>query len=241
MSWIRRKICGTKTSVRNNKLKLSYRSRNFSRKTESRLIVVLSNAVSTKGFYINNYKYCYEVHTISFQSFFVQAFKIVVHSWKLSMLLLYTLWDDWLIFMISGSNEVTAGIGICPTKDWLSRLVNFKNAILTSRQFRSTICKKLPQKYMECFRLLFKILFLSGTWGKNYNTQKHMECFRLLFSTRTTCMNRASVFEWHKRFKEGRESVRDDDRCGRGVRKSIHQTWLAKRLGLGLGLLCGKQ
>ena len=28
-------------------------------------------------------------------------------------------------------------------------------------------------------------------------------------------MNRASVFEWHKRFKEGRESVRDDERCGR--------------------------
>ena len=28
-------------------------------------------------------------------------------------------------------------------------------------------------------------------------------------------MNRASVFVWHKRFKEGSESVRDDDRCGR--------------------------
>ena len=28
-------------------------------------------------------------------------------------------------------------------------------------------------------------------------------------------MNRESVFEWHKRFKEARESVRDDDRCGR--------------------------
>ena len=27
-------------------------------------------------------------------------------------------------------------------------------------------------------------------------------------------MNWASVFEWHKRFKEGRESVRDDERCG---------------------------
>ena len=27
-------------------------------------------------------------------------------------------------------------------------------------------------------------------------------------------MNRASVFEWHKRFKEGRDSVRDDERCG---------------------------
>ena len=32
---------------------------------------------------------------------------------------------------------------------------------------------------------------------------------------RSSRMNRASVFEWHKRFKKGRESVRDDDRCGR--------------------------
>ena len=30
-----------------------------------------------------------------------------------------------------------------------------------------------------------------------------------------SCMNRASVFEWHKRFKESKESVSDDDRCGR--------------------------
>ena len=28
-------------------------------------------------------------------------------------------------------------------------------------------------------------------------------------------MNRASVFGWHKRFKEIRESVRDDKTCGR--------------------------
>ena len=28
-------------------------------------------------------------------------------------------------------------------------------------------------------------------------------------------MNRASAFEWHKRLKEGRKSVRDDERCGR--------------------------
>ena len=26
------------------------------------------------------------------------------------------------------------------------------------------------------------------------------------------CMNRSSVFQWHKRFKEGRESVRDGER-----------------------------
>ena len=28
-------------------------------------------------------------------------------------------------------------------------------------------------------------------------------------------MNRASAFEWHKRFKEGTESVNDDERCGK--------------------------
>ena len=32
---------------------------------------------------------------------------------------------------------------------------------------------------------------------------------------RLSCMNRESVFKWHKRFKEGRESVRDDEMCGR--------------------------
>ena len=32
---------------------------------------------------------------------------------------------------------------------------------------------------------------------------------------RPSCMNLASVFGCNKRFKEGRESVRDDERCGR--------------------------
>ena len=45
------------------------------------------------------------VPSISFQTYFLQAFKIVVDSWKLSMLLLYILWDDWPIFMISRSNQ----------------------------------------------------------------------------------------------------------------------------------------
>ena len=71
----------------------------------------------------------YEVHTISFQTFFVWAFKIVVDSWRFSMLFLYIIWDDWPIFIISGSNE--AGFGIHPTKAWLkwwiSKMVNFKN------------------------------------------------------------------------------------------------------------------
>ena len=47
----------------------------------------------------------YEVPSISFQPFFVQAFKIVIDSWKFSILLLYILWDDWPIFRISDLNE----------------------------------------------------------------------------------------------------------------------------------------
>ena len=62
--------------------------------------------------------------------------------------------------------------------------------------------------------------------------QKCMECFKTAFGT--SCMNRAWVFEWHKRFKERRESMRDDERYGRS--KEINQSWLAK--GLGLWLIC---
>ena len=56
----------------------------------------------------------------------------------------------------------------------------------------------------------------------------------LLTAFRPSCMIRASVFESYKRFKVDRESVRDDERCGRS--KEVHRSWLAK--GLGLGLLC---
>ena len=38
--------------------------------------------------------------------------------------------------------------------------------------------------------------------------QKCMECFRLLFDN-------LAWIEWPKRLKEGAESVRDDERCGR--------------------------
>ena len=65
--------------------------------------------------------------------------------------------------------------------------------------------------------------------------QKRMECFRLLFGH----------LAWiEHQFLSG---IRDSRKSGRlwemmrgvgGVRKSIHQSWLAKWLGLGLGLLC---
>ena len=40
-------------------------------------------------------------------------------------------------------------------------------------------------------------------------------CGMLQTAFRPSCMNRASVFEWHKRFKEGGESVSDNEGCGR--------------------------
>ena len=60
----------------------------------------------------------------------------------------------------------------------------------------------LEERY--AIKLCFKL-------GKNATETYGM----LQTAFRASCMNRASVFEQHKRFKEGRESVRDDERCGR--------------------------
>jgi CO dehydrogenase/acetyl-CoA synthase gamma subunit (corrinoid Fe-S protein) len=43
-----------------------------------------------------------------------------------------------------------------------------------------------------------------------------METFQLLTESYSEdCMSHACMFEWHKRFSEGRESLKDDDRPGR--------------------------
>ena len=60
-------------------------------------IVIQSNSLSVADYIRGAYD--------NFPDFFVWAFKIVVDSWKFNMLLLYILWDDWPIFMISCSNE----------------------------------------------------------------------------------------------------------------------------------------
>ena len=148
-----------------------------------------------------------------FPNFFVQAFKIVVDPWKLSKLWLYILWDDWPIFVISGSKEqLQQQLEYTLLKPdchgwWISKIQSGRGNTLEER-YAIKFCFKLgkmPQKCMECFRLLFDHL----AWIEH------------------------KFFEWHKRFKKARESVRDDERCWR---KSIHQSWLAK--GLGLGLFC---
>ena len=76
--------------------------------------------------------------------FFVQAFKIVVDTWKFTMLLLYILWDDWPIFMISGSNEqLQQQLEYTLLKPHWSQLVSFKNAIWTWGHFRRMICDEI--------------------------------------------------------------------------------------------------
>ena len=117
----------------------------------------------------------------------------------------------WLItcFDFSFKWIATAGIGIHPTKAWLSKLANFKNAIWT-----------IEERYVIKFR--FKL-------GKM--SQKRMECIRPLFD------NLAWIE--HQFFSGIRDSREAGSLWGMmrgvgGVTKSIYQSWLAK----GLGLLC---
>ena len=132
------------------------------------------------------------VHSISFQTVFVQAFRIIVDFWKFSMLLLYILWDDWPIVMISGSNEQLQQQleYTLPKPDCHSWWISKMQSNTLEEQYAIKFCFKLGKNSTETYGML-------------------QTAFR------ASCMNRASVFEWHKRFKEGREPVRDDERCGR--------------------------
>ena len=60
----------------------------------------------------------------------------------------------------------------------------------------------LEERY--AIKLCFKL-------GKNDATETYG---MLQTAFQPSCVNQASIFEWHKRFKEGRESVRGDE-CGR--------------------------
>ena len=141
--------------------------------------------------------------SISFQTVIVLAFKIVVDSWKFTMLLLYILLDDWLFFMISSSNEqlqheleYTLLNPNCHSW-WISKSQSGREDTLEER-YTIKVCFKL---------------------GKNATETNWM----LQTAFRPSCMNQASVFEWHKRFKEGGESVRDDERCGRSKEVNTQQ------------------
>ena len=131
-----------------------------------------------------------------FPDFFVQAFKIVVDTWKFTMLLLYILWEDWPIFMISSSNEhlqqqLEYTLIKSDCHSWLISKMQSGREDTLEKQYAIKLCFKL---------------------GKNDATEMYG---MLQTAFWPSCMNRAWVFEWHKRFKEGRESVRDDERSGR--------------------------
>ena len=131
------------------------------------------------------------------------------------MLLLYILWDDWPILMISGSNqqlqqefEYTLLKSYCHSW-WISKMQSGREDTLKER-YAIKLCFKLGKNAAETYRML------QTTFG-------------------------ASCMIEHQ-FLSG---IRDSRKAGSlwgmmrgvgGVRKSIDQSWLAK--GLGLGLLC---
>ena len=114
------------------------------------------------------------------------------------MLLLYILWDDWRIFIISGSNEqlkqqfeYTLQKSDCQNC-WISKIQSWRE-----------------ERYV--LKFFFKLgINATETYGM------------LQTDFGASCLNWASVFEWLKRFEEGRESVKDDERCG-GSKELIGQ------------------
>ena len=127
----------------------------------------------------------------------------------------YILWDDWPIFMISALNgQLQQELEYTLLKSdyhnwWISKMQSGREDTLEER-YAIKLCfklEKLPQKHMKCFSLLLKHL----AWIKH-------------------------------QFLSG---IRDSRKAGSlwgmmrgvgGVRKSEHQSWLAK--GLGFRLLC---
>ena len=111
------------------------------------------------------------------------------------MLLLDILWGDRPIFMISGSNEqLQKQLEYTLLKPdchswWISKMQSGCEDTLEER-YAIKFCFKLGKKATETYGML------QTTFGPS-------------------CMNEASVSEWHKRFKEGRESVRDNESCRR--------------------------
>ena len=139
------------------------------------------------------------MHTISFQTFSYGHIKFFVDLWQFSMLLLYMSWDDLPIFMISGLNEL-----LQQQLEYTLLKPDCHSWWISKRQ-SDTLEERYAIKF--CFKL-----------GKKWhgNVWNGSDCF--------WSMNQTSVFEWQKRFKKVRESVRDDERCGRS--KEVNTTEL---------------
>ena len=96
--------------------------------------------------------------------------------------------------MISGSKEQLQQLEYTIVKPdcygwWISKMQSGREDTLEER-YAIKFCFKLEKNASETYGIIQTAFGVS-------------------------CMNRASVCEWHKRFKEGRESMRDDESCGR--------------------------
>ena len=154
------------------------------------------------------------MHTIGFQTFFVWAFKIVVDTWKFTMLLLYIEWDDWLIFMILGSNEqlqqqfeYTLLKPHCHSW-WISKI----QSVTLEERYAIKFCFKLRKNARETYGML-------------------QTAFR------PSCMTIEHQFLSGIRDSRKPGSLWGMMRGVGGVRKSIHHSWLAKRVRLRVTML----
>ena len=128
------------------------------------------------------------------------------------MLLLYILWDYWPIFIISASNEQ-----LQQRLEYTLLMPDCHSWWISKMQY-DNLKERYPIKF--CFKL-----------GKM--PQKRRECFRVI-------LDHIAWIE-HQFLSSIRDSRKERSLWGMmrgvgGVRKSIHQSWLAK--GSGLGLLC---
>ena len=176
-------------------------------KREAQFSTYVTVSVVTLWTCIHTYIHTYVVPSISFQTYFLLAFKIVVDSWKFSMLLLYILWDDWQTFKISGSNQQLQQ--------------EFEDTLLKPDCYSWWISKMQSDTLEE--RYTIKFCFKLGKMP-----QKNMECFRLLFDNLSWI-----EYQFLSGIRDSRkaQSLWEMMRGVGGLRKSIHQSWLAKVLG----------
>ena len=118
------------------------------------LLVLQAYTVSVALFKWPHDIYIYIVPSIGFQTF-------VGDSWEFSMLLLYILWDDWPIFMISASNEqLQQELEYTLLKPnchnwWISKMLSDTLEERYAIKFYHKL-GKMPEKHTECFRLLLE-------------------------------------------------------------------------------------
>ena len=107
-------------------------------------------------------------------------------SWKFSMLLLYMLWDDWPIFMISGSNEqLQQELEYTLLKPdcyswWISKMQSGREDTL-EEQYAIKFCFKLGKTYLMILIYIklskFRIFFLSYDYC--FESNKKFTCLNL--------------------------------------------------------------